>query len=109
MPRLSEDLRATLEAEFPGWRFIVSDKGRYWALRGPLPLSRLNARDAADADTVEELRKELRTLSRRQPEPMFPPICDRSRHMTSSRQDEVRPQDNATAVVRLGTRESQDE
>ncbi|WP_157420244.1 hypothetical protein [Actinomadura kijaniata] len=37
----------------------MSDRGRWWALRGPLPSDRLFERDAFDADTAEELRAAL--------------------------------------------------
>ncbi|MEV5570280.1 hypothetical protein AB0L06_09525 [Spirillospora sp. NPDC052269] len=51
---------AALEEDFPAWRFIVSDKGRWWALRGPLPMDQLSEKDAFDADTATELRAALR-------------------------------------------------
>lgn len=61
MRRIPDDpALAALEAEFPAWGFIVSDKGRWWALRGPLPMDKLNERDAFDADTATELRAALR-------------------------------------------------
>ncbi|WP_158587896.1 hypothetical protein [Actinomadura logoneensis] len=54
-----ESLLASLEADFPGWGFILSDKKRWWALRGPLPMDRLHEKDAFDCDTAEELRAAL--------------------------------------------------
>ncbi|MCP2343690.1 hypothetical protein [Actinomadura rupiterrae] len=50
---------AQLGADFPRWRFLVSDRGRWWALRGPLPWRALNERDAFDEDTAEGLRTAL--------------------------------------------------
>lgn len=48
-----------LRADFPRWRFLVSDRGRWWALRGPLPPDRLFERDVFEADTAEGLRAAL--------------------------------------------------
>lgn len=46
---------ARLRADFPGWRFILSDRRRWWALCGPLPATRMNEVDAIDADTLPAL------------------------------------------------------
>ncbi|MFI0450615.1 hypothetical protein [Actinomadura sp. 6N118] len=59
--RSPSDVRAldALRADFPGWRFILSNRRRWWALRGPLPPDRINEVDACDADTPAELRTAL--------------------------------------------------
>jgi hypothetical protein len=48
-----------LRADFQGWRFLVSDRRRWWALRGPLPMDKLHEADAFDADSSQELRAAL--------------------------------------------------
>ncbi|WP_152563823.1 hypothetical protein [Actinomadura welshii] len=53
------ETKAALKRDFPGWRFLRSDRGRWWALRGPLPLHRMNEVDTVVADTEKELRLEL--------------------------------------------------
>jgi len=53
-----------LGAEFPGWRIIVSDRRRWWALRGPLPMDRIHEVDAVDADSADELRARLGRVGR---------------------------------------------
>ncbi|MFC6886930.1 MULTISPECIES: hypothetical protein [Actinomadura] len=61
------EVKAELGREFPGWRFIVSDRRRWWALRGPLPPELVNEVDVVDADTAEQLRAllgEVRTGGR---------------------------------------------
>ena len=60
-----QNLRA-LRAEFKGWRFILSDRHRWWAMRGPLPPDRLNEVDAIDKDSAAELRAALVEESERQ-------------------------------------------
>ncbi|MEV7008784.1 hypothetical protein [Streptosporangium sp. NPDC051022] len=43
----------------PGWRLIISDKGRFWAIRRqsfPRGALRAGAEPAVDADTFEEVR-----------------------------------------------------
>ncbi|MER7133820.1 hypothetical protein [Streptosporangium saharense] len=43
----------------PGWRLIVSDTGRYWAIRNrafPRVALRAGAEPAVDADTFEEVQ-----------------------------------------------------
>ncbi|MBB4918949.1 hypothetical protein [Streptosporangium saharense] len=43
----------------PGWRLIVSDTGRYWAIRNrafPRVALRAGVEPAADADTFEEVQ-----------------------------------------------------
>ena len=58
-PHSDDQAMARLRAEFPGWRFIVSDRRRWWALCGPLPADRLNEVDAVHADTPSELHTAL--------------------------------------------------
>ncbi|MEV8630248.1 hypothetical protein AB0395_01185 [Streptosporangium sp. NPDC051023] len=46
----------------PGWRLIISDAGRFWALRQtPFPIAamRAGADPAVDADTLSEVRAEV--------------------------------------------------
>lgn len=57
------EVRAKLGREFPEWRFIVSDRRRWWALRGPLPPDRLNEVDVVDADTADQLRARLEQVT----------------------------------------------
>ncbi|MFI0373398.1 hypothetical protein ACH35V_36530 [Actinomadura sp. 1N219] len=56
--------KAELERDFPAWRVLVSDRRRWWALRGPLPFDQVNEVDAVDADTPEDLRARLSQLAR---------------------------------------------
>ncbi|MEV7006497.1 hypothetical protein [Streptosporangium sp. NPDC051022] len=55
-----EDVRTTLpSSSIPGWRLIISDRGRFWALRQkPFPIAaiRAGADSAVDADTFDEVR-----------------------------------------------------
>jgi hypothetical protein len=53
------DIKAALKRDFPGWRFLHTDRDRWWAMRGPLPLDRINEVDTVVADTEEALRVEL--------------------------------------------------
>ncbi|KAB2348482.1 hypothetical protein [Actinomadura rudentiformis] len=55
---------AQLRADFPGWRFLLSDRRRWWAMRGPLPPDRVSEVDALDADSPEKLRAELGKVGR---------------------------------------------
>ncbi|WP_165966212.1 hypothetical protein [Actinomadura sp. 7K534] len=57
------DVKAALQRDFPGWRFLLSDRGRWWALCGPLPPDRINEVDTVVADTEEQLRVELAELT----------------------------------------------
>ncbi|MER7207210.1 hypothetical protein ABT340_09040 [Streptosporangium sp. NPDC000239] len=46
--------------EIPGWRLIISDAGRFWAVRNrafPRTALRAGAEPAVDADTFEEVRE----------------------------------------------------
>ncbi|MEV8636159.1 hypothetical protein AB0395_31345 [Streptosporangium sp. NPDC051023] len=45
--------------EIPGWRLIISDKGRFWAIRRqPFPRDALRsgAEPTVDADTFDEVK-----------------------------------------------------
>ncbi|TDC00993.1 hypothetical protein [Actinomadura bangladeshensis] len=46
-----ERVKARLREEFPGWSIIRTDRGRWWATRGPLTRENLNREASADADT----------------------------------------------------------
>ncbi|MFC3983126.1 hypothetical protein [Streptosporangium jomthongense] len=44
----------------PGWRLIISDTGRFWAIRNrafPRTALRAGAEPTVDADTLEEVRE----------------------------------------------------
>lgn len=55
-----EDARSTTpEPAIPGWRLILSDRGRFWAIRQrPFPIAamRAGADPAVDADTFDEVQ-----------------------------------------------------
>jgi hypothetical protein len=59
-----ERVKAELRNEFPGWSIIVTDRGRWWATRGPLVREELNEQASADADTPEGLAKRIRAVTR---------------------------------------------
>lgn len=49
-------------ATIPGWRLILSDKGRFWAIRReafPRGALRAGAEPAVDADTFDDLKAEV--------------------------------------------------
>ncbi len=48
--------KRNLEIDFPPWRVIITDRGNWWALRGPLPPDRMNEVDVLTAKTPVELR-----------------------------------------------------
>ncbi|MEU1733417.1 hypothetical protein [Streptosporangium sp. NPDC020145] len=56
-----KDTRRTLtEPAIPGWRLIISDTGRFWAIRNrafPRTALRAGAEPTVDADTFEEVRE----------------------------------------------------
>lgn len=58
-PAATEATKVALKRDFPGWRFLRSDRGRWWALRGPLPMNRINEVDTLVSNTAEGLRVEL--------------------------------------------------
>ncbi|MWA02170.1 hypothetical protein F8568_017670 [Actinomadura sp. LD22] len=57
-----EEIKTRLRAEFPAWSIIRTDRGRWWANRGPLQGELLNERSSVDADTPGELRIELQAI-----------------------------------------------
>ncbi|MER7211124.1 hypothetical protein ABT340_29070 [Streptosporangium sp. NPDC000239] len=56
-----KDTRRTLtEPAIPGWRLIISDTGRFWAIRNrafPRTALRAGAEPTVDADTFEGVRE----------------------------------------------------
>lgn len=61
----SADAKARLAAEHPDWNIICSDRGRWWANRGPLVAEKLSDRATVDADTPEDLAEKIRAMSAR--------------------------------------------
>lgn len=59
-----EQAKARLRAEFPGWSIIRTDRGRWWATRGPLVREDLNQEASVEADTPEQLAAEIRAVCR---------------------------------------------
>lgn len=55
--------KAKLKREFPGWRFIRSAQGRWWAQRFPVPWELFNEPNMVDADTPEALGAKLTGLA----------------------------------------------
>lgn len=45
-------IKAELQAGFPGWRVMRTDRLRWWALCGPLSADRYHEQDVAEADTL---------------------------------------------------------
>ncbi|MGI5165282.1 hypothetical protein ACQEU3_13065 [Spirillospora sp. CA-253888] len=58
-----EVVKAELRAEFPGWSIIHTDRGRWWATRGPLPRDQANRIADVEADTPEQLRARLQAVT----------------------------------------------
>ncbi|MEU5881613.1 hypothetical protein [Spirillospora sp. NPDC047279] len=54
------ETKAALRREFPGWSILTSDRGRWWATRGPEP-GRFVREGAScfEADDAEGLRAKL--------------------------------------------------
>ncbi|WP_433229223.1 hypothetical protein [Actinomadura formosensis] len=61
--RRVDAVKSELEKAFPPWRILVTDQGRWWALRGPMPPERINDVDTVEADTAEQLRGRLEELA----------------------------------------------
>lgn len=59
-----EQAKAQLKVEFPGWNIIRSNRGRWWATRGPMTRDILNRPSDVDADTAEGLADKLREVTR---------------------------------------------
>lgn len=49
------DVKAKLKAKFPRWSIIHTDKGRWWATRGPLTKEDLSRVSDVNADSPAEL------------------------------------------------------
>ncbi|MFG2245819.1 hypothetical protein [Spirillospora sp. NPDC048823] len=58
-----ERIKDRLKRDFPGWRFLKSDKGRWWAFRGPLPVDRMNEVDTVEANTPDGLHAQLKDVT----------------------------------------------
>ncbi|WP_242902646.1 hypothetical protein [Actinomadura terrae] len=61
-----ERAKARLREEFPGWSIIYTDRGRWWATR-PTAVDEDPPRAESgtlDADTPDDLRAELRSLTK---------------------------------------------
>jgi hypothetical protein len=56
-PLPNSHVRRVIESVFQGWRVFVSDRGRWWAMRGPLSCEQLRAGCAGsvDADNPAQL------------------------------------------------------
>ncbi|MFI6514631.1 hypothetical protein ACIBF1_03625 [Spirillospora sp. NPDC050679] len=65
VPEDVQDTKARLRAEFPGWSIIVTNRGRWWATRGPLPEERIDEISDLEADDPETLRAQLREVTGR--------------------------------------------
>lgn len=61
--RRVDAFKSELEKAFPPWRIVVTDRCRWWALRGPMPPERINEVDTVEADTPEQLRDKLEELT----------------------------------------------
>lgn len=55
----TEATKVELKRDFSGWRFLYSDRGRWGALRGPLPADRINEVDTLVSSAAAGLRAEL--------------------------------------------------
>ncbi|WP_131738638.1 hypothetical protein [Actinomadura roseirufa] len=56
----AEKSKARLVDEFPGWNFINTDTGRWWAIREPKAGRRSNVVTELATDTADELAELLR-------------------------------------------------
>ncbi|MGI5201645.1 hypothetical protein ACQEU6_08695 [Spirillospora sp. CA-108201] len=59
-----EEAKAKLQAEYPGWNIIYTNRGRWWATRGPLTRALLNRPADVSADTPEGLAEKIRAVVR---------------------------------------------
>ena len=67
METTSDDIeraRTRLRGEFPKWSIIVTDRGRWWATRGPLTREDLSRVADVSADTPESLAERIRQVVR---------------------------------------------
>ncbi|NDU77540.1 hypothetical protein GWI34_33715 [Actinomadura sp. DSM 109109] len=60
----AEEAMARLKDEFPGWSSIYTDRGRWWATRGPLTREILNRPSDVSADTPEALAEAIIAVTR---------------------------------------------
>lgn len=52
-----DEMKTQLRQEYPDWSIITTDRGRWWATRGPQPGEQVNNGIAAlDADSPDQLR-----------------------------------------------------
>ncbi|KAB2342157.1 hypothetical protein [Actinomadura rudentiformis] len=60
-----QQVKAALREEFPDWSIIASDKGRWWATRGPNRGEKVqHGASCFEADAVEGLRAQLDEVAR---------------------------------------------
>ncbi|MGI5166940.1 hypothetical protein ACQEU3_21565 [Spirillospora sp. CA-253888] len=64
-PEEIQNIKARLRTEFPGWSIIVTNRGRWWATRGPLPEERMGEVSDLEADDSEALRAQLQEVTGR--------------------------------------------
>jgi hypothetical protein len=60
----AEEAKAKLQEEFPGWSIIYTNRGRWWATRGPLTRALLNRPADVSADTPKGLVEKIREVIR---------------------------------------------
>lgn len=56
----AEEAKARLKDEFPEWSIIYSNRGRWWATRGPLLNENFDQPGDVSADTPEDLAEAIR-------------------------------------------------
>ncbi|TDD34970.1 hypothetical protein E1287_15215 [Actinomadura sp. KC06] len=66
LPEDNSDLKRIFKDAFPGWSFIWTNRGRWWATRPTVDREDLSHTDASalDANTPAELWVKLETTSR---------------------------------------------
>lgn len=60
--RRVDAVKSELEKAFSPWRILGTDRGRWWALRGPMSPDRIKEVDTVGANTAEQLRGKLEKL-----------------------------------------------
>ena len=60
----ADEAKAKLQEEFPEWSIIFTNRGRWWATRGPLTRALLNRPADVSADNPEELAEKIRGVIR---------------------------------------------
>ncbi|WP_067466115.1 hypothetical protein [Actinomadura macra] len=58
-PDWADQAKAALHRDFPDCNIVLTDRGNWWALRGPLPPERMHEPDTVEATTPDELRAAL--------------------------------------------------